>query len=422
MYETMPTAKILEMYYTELERLGYSESEISHNRSYGKQFLKYVESKGSSIGFTRKLARDYITECYGINPDALYGEIKNPKAQYRLRFCEKLASFCECKPFKHSYLRHDNYPLPEKFNIITSEYYEYKSKNGTHSEITVKHHYSVARQFFSYAVSKGIESCAGMNEETVREWIISLERLRPVTVKGYCCCLVDFLVWIYNNGHINCDLSPIVPSVRLWRLAPIPSVWKKGDLEKLLGSVDRGSPLGKRDYAILLLAAGLGLRASDIKMLKMENLKWRSEKGKSTIELTQYKTGLPNSLPLLTNVGNAIIDYLKNGRPVSDSPYVFLRHNAPFEPFEQEGTMSSIINRYAKRAGIELSPAAKHGIHSLRHTFASNLVAHNTPLESVTGLLGHLNTQTAHIYIKVAIDELRECALSPLEVIPIEKT
>lgn len=421
MFDDIPTATILEMYYAELEHQGYSKSELAHNRVYGNGLLKYAERKGVSFGFVPELGYGYLLDCYGINHNARCGEIKKREDLCRLRFCEKLASFCKGEPFKYSYLSHDNYPLPEQFSVLAENFYKSESESPQKTLSTALQHYRIARRFLHYAVTQGAEDCRDINSSTVNGWVLELEGLSPATAKTYCSGLGVFFTWLCKSGNITEDLSQYLPAVRLWRLSKIPSVWQEGDLSRLLNSVDRGSPTGKRDYAILLLAAGLGLRASDIKTLKMQNLKWRAQKGKSTIELTQYKTGQPVSLPLSTEIGNAIIDYLKNGRPASSSPFVFLRHNAPFKPFGPDVGMGWIIDRYAKKAGIELSPAAKHGMHSLRHTFASSLVAGKAPIESVAGLLGHMNTQTAHIYIKVDIEGLRECALSPSEVIPDEK-
>lgn len=421
MFEEIPIATILEMYYAELKRLGYSESELAHNRSYGNMLLKYAESKGVKSGFVPELGYGYLQDWYGIDHNAFYGEIKKREDLGRLRFCERLSSFCKGEPFKNSYLQHNNYPLPEQFDALAEDFFEFESKTTEKAISTARKNYMTARQFLNYAVSQGAENIKGINNSIINGWVSSLGGLRPATVKGYCSGLGIFFVWLYKKGYTLDDFSQLLPSVRIWRMSEIPSVWQEDDLSKLLSSVDRGSPIGKRDYAILLLAAGLGLRASDIKTLKMQNLKWRAQKGRSTIELIQYKTGEPVSLPLLKDVGNAIIDYLKNGRPVSDSPYVFLRHNAPFEPFGPDAGMNWIIDRYAQKAGIKLSPAAKHGMHSLRHTFASSLVAGKAPVETIAGLLGHVNTQTAHVYIKVDIEGLRECALSPSEVIPNEK-
>jgi integrase len=169
------------------------------------------------------------------------------------------------------------------------------------------------------------------------------------------------------------------------------------------------SPVGKRDYAIILLVTRLGLRTIDIKHLKLNNLKWQDNR----IELIQSKTAAVLNLPLLPDVGWAIIDYLKNGRPKVESPYLFLRHLAPLEPFSDEDRLHQIVVKYMRLAKIPISPQKKKGMHSLRHTLASRLLAENTPLPVISDILGHISSDSTAVYLKVDVSTLRECALNP---------
>jgi integrase len=180
----------------------------------------------------------------------------------------------------------------------------------------------------------------------------------------------------------------------------------------MLDVIDRGNPAGKRDYAMILLAARLGFRTMDIKHLKLDNLKWQSNR----IEFMQSKTSRLQSLPLLPDVGWAIIDYLKNGRPKVDSPYVFLRHLAPLEPFSDDDRLHQIVVKYMRLAKIPISSQKKKGMHSLRHTLASRLLEAHTPLPVISDILGHLSTDSTAVYLKVDVAMLRECALDPEEV------
>lgn len=177
----------------------------------------------------------------------------------------------------------------------------------------------------------------------------------------------------------------------------------------MLDVIDRGNPAGKRDYAIILLVARLGLRTLDIKHLKLDNLKWSDNR----IELIQSKTSGVLSLPLLPDVGWAIIDYLKNGRPKVECPYVFLRHLAPLEPFSDQDRLHQIVVKYMRLAKIPISPQKKKGMHSLRHTLASRLLEKNTPLSVISDILGHVSSDSTAVYLKVNVDMLRECALNP---------
>jgi integrase len=178
---------------------------------------------------------------------------------------------------------------------------------------------------------------------------------------------------------------------------------------KLLDAIDRGNPSGKRDYAIIMLAARLGLRCIDIKRLKFSSFNWDEK----YIEFSQSKTRRLVRLPILKDVGWAIIDYIKNGRPASDSPYVFLRHLAPIEPFSDEDHLHQMIVKYMKLAKLPISGKKKVGMHSLRHTLATALMESHTPIEDIAGILGQQSTESTPIYLKSSLDLLRECALSP---------
>jgi integrase len=179
----------------------------------------------------------------------------------------------------------------------------------------------------------------------------------------------------------------------------------------MLKAVDRGNPRGRRDYAMMLLAARLGLRSSDICGLTFENLLW----AQNLIALIQEKTKKRIELPLLTEVGNAIIDYLKYGRPDSDLPYVFLHANHGYRRL-QEPTLHSIVCYYMRLAGIANIDDKKHGPHALRHSLAGFLLEKKTPLPVISEVLGHSSTESTKTYIRMDMDSLRQCAL---EVPPV---
>lgn len=180
----------------------------------------------------------------------------------------------------------------------------------------------------------------------------------------------------------------------------------------MLESIDRGNPTGKRDYAILLLVTRLGIRVSDIKGLKLSDLKWQTK----IIEIKQSKTQHVVTFPILNDIGWALIDYLKNARPISSSPYVFLRMNAPYEAFGENANLHRLIVKYTREANIEIPRGKKHGLHSLRHTLASTLLEEGTPLPVISEILGHINSQSTSIYLQTDIEKLKKCSVDPEEV------
>ncbi len=264
-------------------------------------------------------------------------------------------------------------------------------------------------RFLHFLESHQVIDPAGLQAAHPSDFLRSQVHLRPKTLAVIVSDLRSFLRFLCMQGVLSEDLSPHVPRVRVTQDGRLPSVWSGADVEALLAAVDRGSPKGKRDYAIILLACRLGLRVSDIVGLRLEHLHWREDR----IEMAQAKTGAPLVLPLSEEVGAALIDYLQHGRPVTHHREVFLRLKAPVEPFSSTDNLHHILTFYRQRAGIVLPAQSRKGLHSLRHTVATRLLEVGTPLETIAGILGHLSPQSTQIYAKVDIEALRRAALDP---------
>jgi integrase len=186
-------------------------------------------------------------------------------------------------------------------------------------------------------------------------------------------------------------------------------VWDPADVTKILQAVDRGNPCGKRDYAIILLITRLGLRGIDVKRLRFGDLDWPGNR----LSVVQAKTGHRVQLPLLKDVGWAIIDYVRSGRPRSDCPEVFIRHTAPIGPFSDQDHLHQILVKHARTAHVPLGEKRRHGMHSLRHTLATRLMEDGTPVEQIAGILGHQSVASTGAYLKSSLGLLAKCALDP---------
>jgi integrase/recombinase XerD len=278
--------------------------------------------------------------------------------------------------------------------------------------VTQNHYRDISEKFLSYLESQEIRHIPDIVSTNVTGYINTLLGYTYKTVELELCALRSFFCFLYTNEFHPQNLTVTIPAIKARKQNRIPSVWTPENVTKLLDVIDRGNPAGKRDFAMILLVARLGIRTIDLKHLKLDNLKWRENR----IELIQSKTSENLTLPLLHDVGWAIIDYLKNGRPKVESPYVFLRHLAPLEPFSDEDRLHQIVVKYMRLAKIPMSPQKKKGMHSLRHTLASRLLEENTPLSVISDILGHVSSDSTAVYLKVSIDMLRECALNPEEV------
>jgi site-specific recombinase XerD len=212
-----------------------------------------------------------------------------------------------------------------------------------------------------------------------------------------------FVRFLAAKDLCSVELLGAVPTVACWRLASLPRYLMEQDVERLIGSCNRSVAVGKRDRAILLLLARLGLRAGDIVHLRLQDIDWQNGgiyvSGKNRREAR---------LPLSKEVGRAIVSYLQNGRPKTASDAVFVRSRAPFRAFASHCAVSVLVDRAIKRAGI-LRPG-RGAAHLLRHSLASSMLRHGASLQDISTLLRHGSIETTQIYAKVDVTALKQIA------------
>ena len=271
---------------------------------------------------------------------------------------------------------------------------------------TIRNKEIYLRRFHKYLDTEGRKDLFELTQADILGFIKVLSFSTKATIHCTLCCLRVFLKYLACENILSCDWSYLVPKDNYKKEAKLPSTYTKEEILRMLLAVDRGNPKGKRDYAMLLLACRLGLRASDICGLTFDNLLWQE----NLITLIQEKTKKRIELPLLPEVGNAIIDYLKYGRPVSQLTYVFLHANNGYRRL-REPTLHSIVSSYLHRAGIADIEKKKHGPHALRHSLAGILLQKKTPLPVISEVLGHSSTETTKIYLQIDMENLRQCAM-----------
>ncbi len=191
-----------------------------------------------------------------------------------------------------------------------------------------------------YLVSQEVHDCHDIKLPVINGYIWTLGGYTHKTVEQNICSLRSFLRYLQEHEILKTDLASKTPMVQARKQTRIPSVWKKKELDTLIGAIDQGSPKGKRDYAMILLACVLGLRVTDIKNLTFGCFYWEEKK----LIFTQLKTREAVTLPIPSEVGWAVIDYLEYVRPQVDSPVVFVKHMAPFSAF------------FRKRSSVSVNP------------------------------------------------------------------
>jgi site-specific recombinase XerD len=228
-------------------------------------------------------------------------------------------------------------------------------------------------------------------------------QLHLKTAKLLTTALRSFLRYARYRGDIRLDLAAAVPLVANWSMSSIPRAIAPDQVRRLLARINRHTAVGRRDYAILLLLARLGLRAGEVVFLELEDIDWKdgslSARGKG---------GRRIQLPLPADVGEAIVAYLRHGRPRSTSRRVFLRAKAPIRGFLGPAAVGTIVRHALLRAGID---APTTGAHQFRHGLATEMLRHGASLSEIGELLGHRSPETTKIYTKVDLDALRTLAL-----------
>jgi len=219
--------------------------------------------------------------------------------------------------------------------------------------------------------------------------------------------------FLYDNGYTITDNAIYVLKDQYRNQNKLPTTYTEDEISKTLAAVDRSSAIGKRDYLIILLAAEYGWRTGDIVNFKFSQIDW----DRNVISFDQAKTEIPVEFPLLSSVGNAIIDYLKHGRPKSDAQEVIVsaekgKHGTHLKP----PTVHSIVSRYLRAADIPHWKEKRHGAHALRHSLASNMLKKNISMPVISTVLGHQRTETTKIYMKVDTEKLSLC---PLKMPPL---
>jgi integrase/recombinase XerD len=218
--------------------------------------------------------------------------------------------------------------------------------------------------------------------------------------------LRSVLRYLHESGKVPVDLSAAIHGPRLYALDGIPSTFRPEDVTKMLRSARaKRSPLGRRDYAILTLLATYGLRAGELVALRLEDIDWRNE----LIRIRHTKTKTRSELPLLRKPAEAILAYLRHGRPQTERREVFLRTLAPYHPLSGPSPLYKIIARNLVDA--HTIPPGKRGPHALRHARAASLLRGAVPLKTIGDVLGHRSPTSTMVYLKWATRELREVAL-----------
>lgn len=388
----------------------YAVATIKNQRSVINTLLKFME-KNHFTELNEEVAMTFIKEKTGTEMDGFWGS-SDRKTNRVMKPVQNLLFYLkkgDLTFFMRSHIQPFICPpaFEKEYQLFQKEYRE-----RNYADATIVCNNNVLHKLLYHLDEEGISSSKEITASQITEFLARYAESKPKYVSTVLYVLRNYFSFLKETGFIEADLASALPHVRILRNAFIPHSWKTEDVKKLLSAIDRGAPKGKRDYAILLMIVRFGLRVSDIHRMKLSSLNWN----RKTITIIMQKTRQPLELPLLDDIGWAVIDYLKNGRPQTACDRLFVRHRAPFDAFGENESFHKELHRYMVAAGIDIPSGVHCSMHSLRSTLARNMLEAKAPLPVISETLGHQNINTTSIYLKIDIEGLRKCALDPEEV------
>lgn len=382
-----------------LAKLNYSEDTISRLGATWKELIAYCEEHNPSE-LTVDLEREFVWERYG----CILGD--KDASQNVNRAIHMLDDYLQYgMVFKQSSITLKGFS-PAYRNLFEG-FLNNLGQNQV-SEGSIRTWRSRLFRFEYFLLQSGIEHFYELELHHVNTYIESLVGFSAGTVGATVRILGKLFDYALAEGYHDTSYASALPCIRRTKKHRLPTVFSPDEVERILAEVDRSNPLGKRNYAMLLLVAKLGLRISDVRQLRFENIDWKNKR----ISILQQKTGQPLELPLLEDVGWAIIDYLQHGRPETDCPCIFVRHLAPFDAMGD--SMQRLVSKLVSKAGIHVSADKPIGMHSFRHSIATSMLKSGAELTDIAQTLGHTTPESTQVYVSLDMEALRQCALEVL--------
>lgn len=399
--KNLPITELITQLDAYMVELGYTPATLRHHRHAWNALKNLALAEGATY-FTKELGFKLLREHYHIDP---YGtklsEYKSVVRRSVMLLLEFQISGTIAKRIPKS-----EYIFPEGFCIAGESYLSMLQSKGHIKESTLRNHRHrlvAAAMFFK---SHGVTGIEIVNTEIINLYLKTLAGCSQSYLSGVLRTLRRFFEFSFERGYL--PTSFIFPSVSVYKDRKVPEYYLPEEISGILSAVDRGNPLGKRNYAMILLAARYGLRIGDIRTLKLTDVDFSTNQ----IHIIQQKTSKPLTLDLLPDVGWALIDYLKFGRPQVSAAEIFLRHVHPYGPLGESDNMGYVIRQYAVAAGIRKNAEkAHHAFHMLRYSLASDLIQQGISLTTISSILGHSQLSVTSRYTQLDVPQLMDCAL-----------
>lgn len=390
--ELLPSISALKI---EMQKKGYSPQTLRGLENVWDTLLRYASTVPETL-FDENFRGGFLQAEYGFRMDLEY-------TMYRAsRALELLKNYIDFG-IVTGIPKKQRQEFAEGYHSLITAFADGEARRGL-AENSMKSLWSRLYRLHIFFLDKGADTFSMVTRDMINDFIKYLAPYSTTYVSENLRMLRRLCLYAYQNGHHAEDLSCCIPVVKNIRQQRLPAVFTEDETEKILSSFDRENPMGKRNYAIFLLAARMGLRSCDIKALEFSFINWTER----TISFAQKKTKKHLTLPLLDDVGWAIIDYLKSGRPISDSKYVFIQHKPPYGQYTD---LRNVLVKQMRKAGIETPANKRIGMHCFRHSLATSMLENGVPLPVISQTLGHADITSTEVYLRINVSQLRLCAL-----------
>lgn len=390
--ELLPSISALRI---EMQKKGYSPQTLRGLENVWDTLLRYASTVPETL-FDENFRGEFLQAEYGFRMDLEY-------TMYRAsRALELLKNYIDFG-IVTGIPKKQRPEFAEGYHSLITAFADGEARRGL-AENSMKSLWSRLYRLHIFFLDKGAGTFSMVTRDMINDFIKYLAPYSTTYVSENLRMLRRLCLYAYQNGHHAEDLSGCIPVVKNIRQQRLPAVFTEDETEKILSSFDRENPMGKRNYAIFLLAARMGLRSCDIKALEFSFINWTER----TISFAQKKTKKYLTLPLPDDVGWAIIDYLKSGRPISDSKYVFIQHKPPYGQYTD---LRNVLVKQMRKAGIETPANKRIGMHCFRHSLATSMLENGVPLPVISQTLGHADITSTEVYLRINVSQLRLCAL-----------
>jgi len=399
--ETLKIKELVNEFYDELNQRNYGENVKREYHNVCRQILDWSIKK-NVVFFDEKTGNKFCDELIG-------GHLSKGGSSYlyrrTLRVMRMLVSLQRSGDFEFRSPRTE-YKFYTLLGDVIDKYLEYNAVTRKLSAATLSERKRAIFRFDNYLND---------NNRTIENITVDLfedfltQHCTKHSRRIYKSIFRELYRYLFDNGILYEDYSSLIlKEPKIAQGSKLPTTYSEDEIRRMINAIDRSSAKGKRDYLVLLLAAEYGWRASDITSFSLDQIDW----DKNTISIVQTKTEISADFPLLASVGNAIIDYLKHGRPIGGENVIIVNHENTHRGKKLTSpTIHSLVAHAMKAANIKNWKNKKHGPHALRHSLASNMLKHNVSIPIIKTVLGHQSIETTKAYISIDIEKLRLCSL-----------